>query len=127
MKLDLFLLITLYCGFLYGWKRGCGVGLAAGLVQDVFSHGMLGLSSVGLVICGLLAGFARRVLLLRYWILRICLVFILSVLNQLVYLGAANIFSQGGLYTIFRSNWIAIGIGNTIAAGIIFWLVDRYG
>lgn len=127
MRLDLFLLTTLYCGFLYGWRRGCSVGLVTGLVQDVFSLGMLGLSPVGLVICGLLAGFARRVLLLRYWVIRIGLVFILTILNLLIYLGVANIFSQGGLYTIFRNNWLAIGTGNIIVAGVIFWLVDRYG
>lgn len=127
VKLDLLLLTTLYYGFLYGWKAGAGVGLVAGLVQDVFSLGLLGLTPVGLVACGLLAGFARRLLLLRYWIVRVGLVFILTVLNLLIYISVTRIFSQTGLYTLFKNNWLIVSLSNTITAGVIFWLVDRYG
>lgn len=127
LKLDLLLLTTLYYGFLYGWKKGCGVGLLAGLVQDVFSLGLLGLTPVGLVTCGLFAGFAKRMLLLRYWIVRVGLVFVLTMLNLLIYLGVTRIFSQTWLYTSFINNWLIVSLSNTITAGIIFWLVDRYG
>lgn len=127
LKLDLLLFATIYYGFLYGQGFGAGIGLVAGLLQDVFSFGILGLSPVGLVTCGLLAGYTRRMLLLRYWIVRVGLVFVFTVLNLIIYLVMTKIFSQTQLFLLFRAKWLMIGFGNTIMAGIVFWLVDRYG
>lgn len=127
LELDLLLVVTIYYGFLYGWKVGSGVGLVAGILQDIFSFGMLGMAPVGLVTCGLLAGYSRRVLILRYWIVRVGLVFVLTVLNMVVYLGVSNMLFQGELYVLLKAKWFVIGIGNAIVAGILFWLVDRYG
>lgn len=127
LELDLLLVVTIYYGFLYGWKVGSGVGLVAGILQDIFSFGMLGMAPVGLVICGLLAGYSRRMLILRHWVVRVGLVFVLTVLNMVVYLGVSNMFFQGELYVLLKAKWFVIGIGNAIVSGVVFWLVDRYG
>lgn len=127
LKIDLLLFIALYFGFLHGWKTGAVVGLAVGLLQDIFSGGILGLAPIGLITCGLLAGYARGMLLLRYWIVRVSLVFILTVLNLVIYFGLSMIFSQNAFYSFFKTKWLVIGIENTILAGAVFWLVDRYG
>lgn len=126
IKGDLLLFITVYTGFLYGWTRGMGTGFIAGLMQDLFSFGQLGLSSVGLVTCGMLAGYCRRTLLLRYWFMRVGLVFMFTILNLIIYLGIARLFSQD-VYIILKADWLMVPIGNTIIGGIIFWVVDRYG
>lgn len=127
LRLDILLFITLFYGFLYGWKTGAGVGLIIGLLQDIFSGGMLGLSSVGLIACGILAGYTRGMLLLRYWIVRVSLVFILTILNLLIYFGLSIIFSQNPFCSFFKTRWLLISFENTILAGVVFWLVDRYG
>lgn len=126
-RLDLLLFVTIYYGFIYGWRFGAGIGLLVGLAQDIFSGGMLGLGPIGLVVCGLLAGYCKRMLILRYWIVRVGLVLILSILNLLIYFGLTNMFSQTRIYMVFRNNWLVVSLGNTIFAGAIFWLMDRYG
>ncbi len=126
IKLDLLVLVTIYWGLLHGWQVGLGVGLLAGLLQDTFSGGLLGLAPVGLISCGLLAGYCRRMLLLRYWIIRVGLVFLLTVLNLVVYLSLTTLFSQAHYLAIFRSAWFPLALGNTILAAVIFWVQDRY-
>lgn len=127
LKLDLLVLITIYFGLLYGWKRGLIVGLVSGLFQDVFSGGMLGLAPIGLAACGILAGYSRQMLLLRYWVVRISLVFVLTALNLGIYLVMLTFFYQKSFLQLFNSQWLLISLGNTIVAAVLFWLVDRYG
>lgn len=126
LKLNLFLLIVLYYGFLKGPLMGIVVGLAVGLLQDVFSIGILGVSPASFVICGLLAGICRKVFLLRYWIIRVSLVFVLSVIYILIYSSLVNFIFQNGVILILKENLLAESLTNTIVAGILFWIFDRY-
>lgn len=125
IKLDLLLFTALYYGFVYGSSVGGGVGILAGLLQDIFSGGILGMGPVGMVVCGLLAGYTRRVLLLKYWIVRVMLVFVFTVLNLFIYLLISDVFSQIDLFPVFKANWFRLGFGNMIFAGLIFWFIDR--
>lgn len=127
LKLDLLLFITIYYGFLYGWKRGAVIGLFLGLLQDIFSGGLFGLAPIGLVSCGILAGYAGRMLLLRYWLVRVGLVFVFTIINLTIYLIAVRIFSEAELLLIFKKEWFITGILNTIIGGIVFLAVDKYG
>ena len=126
IRLDLFLLVTVYYGFLYGVRAGVGVGLGIGLLQDIFSGGLLGINPVGLIICGMLAGYCRRMLLLRYWLIRVLLVFIFSLLNLLISLVISQMVYHIRLSGIFADIWLPVCAGNTIIAGLIFWIGDRY-
>lgn len=125
VKLDLFLFVTLYYGFLYGASAGTGIGIVTGLLQDVFSYGTLGIAPIGLVTCGLLAGYIKKTLLLRYRFVRIILVFILTILNLLIYAVCAKMFLQKDIFSEFAGNWFKIAGLNTVFAGIVFWLTDR--
>lgn len=126
LKLDLMALVTIYYGLLSGWKKGLFVGLIAGIFTDVFSGGVLGLSSFGLVICGVLAGYSKGMLLLRYWILRVSLVFVLTILNLCIYSILSVLFYGKSLLSIFNSQWLIISLGNAIVAAALFWIVDRH-
>lgn len=125
IRLDLLLFVTLYYGLLYGGTVGAGTGIVIGLFEDVFSGGMLGAAPIGLVICGLLAGYTRKVLLLRYWIIRVGLVFVLTMLNSVIYTTVSKMFFQIQLFSVFKIQWFAIALGNAVFAGLVFWLVDR--
>jgi len=127
IKLDLFLFVTLYYGFLYGPNVGAGVGIFTGLFQDIFSGGMLGVSSVGMIITGFLAGESKKILLLRYWFIRVILVFVFTLLNMAIYLAINETFFDTNVVAVFKEYWFSVSIGNTVFAGILFWLADRYG
>lgn len=126
VRFDLLLIVTCYYGFLYGINTGLVVGLVSGLAQDVFSGGVLGVAPAGLVLCGLLAGYTRKILLLRYWMLRVAIVFIFTILNLAVYSFLIGLFSQGDYLGLFKKHWFIISTGNSIIAGVLFWLVDRF-
>lgn len=122
LRVDLLAFVTIYFGLLSGWKRGLGTGLLAGILQDIFSGGVLGLAPIGLVTCGLLAGYSKKMLILRYWFVRVSLVFILTLLNMLIYFSLLLLFSQGDYLNVFKSQWLAVSLGNTVIAVIVFLL-----
>lgn len=126
IRLDLFLVVTVYYGFLAGIWVGAGIGLGAGFLLDVFSGGLLGITPVGLIICGMMAGYCRRMLLLRYWLVRVCLVFVFSLFNLLIYLVITQMVYHIRLNEIFTNIWLPVCAGNTVMAGIVFWIGDRY-
>ena len=126
LPVDFLLIITLYYGFLYGWNIGAGVGLLSGILQDIFSGSVLGLSSVGLFICGLLAGYSRQILLLRYWTVRVALVFLFTITNMLIYVIIAQIFMQIDFFYVFSKKWFIMSFWNVLFSGFIFWTIDRY-
>lgn len=68
--LDLFLLAAACLGLVRGRVVGLCTGTAAGLVQDSFSGGMLGLNGLSKTIVGYLAGIAGHRLIIRGWPMR---------------------------------------------------------
>lgn len=127
VQLDLLILVTIYWGLVGGWQIGLWTGLMSGFIQDVYSGGVFGLAPIGFVMCGLLAGYSRKMLLLRYWPLRISLVFLLTALNLLIYLIMSSFFYDQSLFVLFKQQWFSICIGNTIIAALVFWFLDRRG
>ena len=65
--LDLFLLVAATFGLIHGRQSGMFAGAAAGLVQDAFSGGLLGLNGASKTTIGYLAGIAGHRLVVRGW------------------------------------------------------------
>lgn len=126
-RADLPVLATICLGFLYGWRRGLAFGLVSGFFKDVFSGGILGLFLICPAICGVLAGYSRRLLLLKFWIVRVGLVFILTLLNLTIDFLLLAAFHKKTFPELFNLRNLLIPLGNTIIAGILFWLMDRHG
>lgn len=63
--LDLFLLTAAGFGLTRGRRVGMWSGTAAGLVQDAFSGGMLGLNGLSKTVVGYLSGIAGQRLMVR--------------------------------------------------------------
>ena len=127
IKLDLLVLLTIYWGLLRGWQIGLGVGLLAGYLGDIFSAGRLGLFPFCLVLCGLVAGYSRGLFILRFWVVRVALVFLLTLLNVIVYMFLVSFFYNMELIEVYDSGWFSLCINNTVLAALLFWLQDRYG
>ena len=65
--LDLFSLVAATFGLIQGRQAGMFAGAAAGLVQDAFSGGLLGLNGASKTAVGYLAGIAGHRLVVRGW------------------------------------------------------------
>jgi rod shape-determining protein MreD len=65
--LDLFLVTAATFGLIQGRQVGMFAGAAAGLVQDAFSGGLLGLNGASKTTMGYLAGIAGHRLVVRGW------------------------------------------------------------
>jgi rod shape-determining protein MreD len=81
---DLFLVTTVGFGLTRGRMVGMGTGTAAGLVQDAFSGGMLGLNGLSKTTVGYLAGIVGRWLIIRGWGARFLFFFAASLADLLI-------------------------------------------
>jgi rod shape-determining protein MreD len=76
--MDLFLVTAVGFGLTQGRIVGMGAGTAAGLVQDAFSGGMLGLNGLSKTTVGYLSGIVGRWLIVRGWGARFLFFFVAS-------------------------------------------------
>jgi rod shape-determining protein MreD len=82
--LDLFLVTAVGFGLTRGRMVGMGAGTAAGLVQDAFSGGMLGLNGLSKTTIGYLSGIVGRWLIVRGWGARFLFFFVASAADLLI-------------------------------------------
>lgn len=62
LRPDLVLIVVVTCGLLRGPWYGAAVGLAAGLVADLFVGGVLGLGALAKMVTGFLAGLFEKLI-----------------------------------------------------------------
>jgi rod shape-determining protein MreD len=82
--LDLFLVTAVSFGLTQDRMVGMGAGTAAGLVQDGFSGGMLGLNGLSKTTIGYLSGIIGRWLIIRGWGARFLFFFVASAVDLLI-------------------------------------------
>jgi rod shape-determining protein MreD len=122
---DLFLLTTALAGLSGGRVVGMGAGTAAGLVQDAFSGGMLGLNGLSKTVVGYLAGLAGNRLILRGFPARFVFFVLASAtdLGVLFVLGLAVgrplVWGQGLLP-------LYIALGNGLIGAVIVGAGERF-
>lgn len=80
---DLILVLIALNGFLRGTREGAFLGLAAGLVKDIFVGGFLGVGALSGLVVGYLAGLAESRLYKENYIIVMGLVWLLSLAGLL--------------------------------------------
>ncbi|HSF18864.1 MAG TPA: hypothetical protein VLK65_25285 [Vicinamibacteria bacterium] len=121
---DLFAVISAGFGLVHGRMFGMLTGIAAGLVQDVFSGGHLGINGISKTTVGYVAGIAGHHLIIRGWSSRVLFFLLASGLDLVILaaLGAAieepRVLGEG-LRPIY------LCIGNIIAGMILIRVIDR--
>ena len=122
--LDLFTVIAATFGLVRGRLFGMSVGTVAGLIQDAFSGGLLGLNGITKTIVGYVAGIAGHHLIVRGLSSRLLFfaaatvldLALLSVVSHLVELAPMPLVGTRPLY---------ICLGNAAAGILLLRLVDR--
>jgi len=128
MAPDMALIAAIYCGRKYGRLRGYRLGIAVGVLQDLFSFGLLGVNLFSKGMTGLVSGWIRESNIFDPRSMTTWMVFLLAftILNELI--GAMYSSGPSGtaigftpiLYTIAMQS-----ILNIAAGFILFYLMDR--
>ena len=116
--LDLFLVTAASFGLAYGRVAGLGAGTVAGLTQDAFSGGMLGLNGLAKTTVGYLAGALGHRLILNGWLVRFAFFALASALDTVILaLVGAAVDVAGPRLESTRALSLCVGNG---VAGIVF-------
>lgn len=121
---DLFSVIAAGFGLLRGRMVGLVTGTCAGLVQDAFSGGLLGLNGIAKTTVGYLAGIAGRHLIIRGWSTRL-LFFALATLVDLLILFLVGQAVELPMVTFAGLKPLYLCVANAIAGVILLRLLDR--
>lgn len=122
-----FLLITLLIiGLLNGRRFGVGVGLAAGLLQDLFLGGMFGIYTIAKSLIGGLAGFLDGKIYKENFILPPLIIFLATLVHELliILLSRELLFRINFLYSL--QNIILPGaLVNALVGTVIYFIFYR--
>lgn len=100
MLINPFAVVVFFISIIYGEVAGLLIGTSAGLLQDAFSYGVLGLAGLSYTISGFLAGWFSQKLNLNSFTKRFVFSFVFSVLQLSIWLVVYGlIFKQSILYS----------------------------
>ncbi|MFQ5432102.1 MAG: rod shape-determining protein MreD [Nitrospinota bacterium] len=128
MTPDMALIAAVYCGRKYGRLRGYRFGIVMGVMQDLFSFGLLGVNLFSKGLIGLVSGLIRESNVFDPRSMTTWMVFLLAftVLNELIGtmyssgpFGSAAAFAPTA-YTIAKQS-----ILNVTAGYLLFYIMDR--
>jgi len=123
---DLPLIVTVY--FALGRRspiQGTIMGCAVGLFEDALTHHAIGINGVAKTVAGFLAASVGIRIDVENRIIRIGLIFLLSLLSGAIYLFVNHVL----LGLAVEINWtieLYIALGNSAIALLIFPLLDRF-
>jgi len=122
--LDLFAVVTIWMGLVSGRLVGMGTGTAAGLVQDTFSGGILGLNGLSKTAIGYFAGIAGRRLIIRGWAPRFVFFFLASASDLLLLTIVGLAVEQPSVRT-GAANPLTLCLGNGFVGTLVLGVADR--
>lgn len=122
--LDLFTVIAATFGLLRGRMVGMVSGMAAGLLQDAFSGGLLGFNGIAKTTVGYLAGIAGHHLIIRGWSTRL-LFFVGATILDLAILVAVGHLADEPRVVHEGLTPLYLCVGNAIAGILLIGVVDR--
>jgi rod shape-determining protein MreD len=123
---DLPLVVTVY--FALGRRspiQGTIMGCVVGLFEDALTHHAIGINGVAKTIAGFLAASVGIRIDVENRIIRIGLIFLLSLLSSAIYLFVNHVL----LGLAVEINWtieLYIALGNSVIALFVFPLLDRF-
>lgn len=123
---DLPLVVTVY--FALGRRspiQGTIMGCAVGLFEDALTHHAIGINGIAKTVAGFLAASVGIRIDVENRIIRVGLIFLLSLLSSAICL-FVNRFLLGLTVEINWANELYIALGNSAIALLIFPVLDRF-
>ena len=123
--LDLFLLTAAGFGLIQERQVGMFAGAAAGLVQDAFSGGLLGLNGASKTTVGYLAGIAGHRLVVRGWVGRFVF-FAVATAADVIILAAIGQVLERPTVVGGTADLLYLCAGNGVLGALTLGAVDRF-
>ena len=123
---DFPLIVTVY--FALGRRspiQGTIMGCAVGLFEDALTHHAIGINGIAKTVAGFLAASVGVRIDVENRIIRVGLIFLLSLLASVLYV-FVNRFLLGLPFEIRWQNELLIAVGNSIIALILFPFLDHF-
>lgn len=123
---DLPLIITVY--FALGRRspiQGTIMGCAVGLFEDALTHHAIGINGIAKTVAGFMAASVGIRIDVENRIIRVGLIFLLSLLSSAIYLFVNRVL----LGLVVEINWsieLYIALGNSVIALFVFPFLDRF-
>jgi rod shape-determining protein MreD len=125
IKPDLLLIVTVVAGLLKGVKSGAGVGLFAGILQDLFLGGVLSLMTLLKLIIGSLCGLVEGNFFKERYLFSSVIIFVATLLHEIL-----KILFSRGYWLVLKEYVLPEAILNALLGIIIYYLLyrlDNYG
>lgn len=127
IKPDLVLIVACYIGLHWEEETGTCLGFTLGLLQDVFSTGILGLNSFSKTLSGYLCGKASKRLNIKNIIIQVIIIFIFSIVEGILFLSILNIFHlQKKVHETFFQLILPQTIYNFLITPFLFRIIDFF-
>ena len=123
--LDLFTVVVAGVSLMRGRMFGLATGTIAGLIQDSFSGGLLGLNGMVKSTVGYLAGIAGQRLIIRTWSMR-ALFFIVATLLDITILTFVGHLANIPVVVGEGLTPVSVCLGNTVAGLLLVYMQDKW-
>jgi len=123
---DFIFLMVLSISFFLGPLEGEIIGFITGLIVDIISGGLLGLSSFTYTLLGYGAGYFGKRIYSNYYIISIFVIFISTFLKAIIISIMGAIFIKPGYFGFFTHGRIFLeAILNSVVAPLFFLIVSK--
>jgi len=127
LKPDLILLVVIVFSLLQGAEEGAISGFASGLLQDIFSSGLLGVNALAKTIVGFICGILRVKIFAEYILFIIPIITFLISIGQsvLIFLVLYAFGIEYGLAWSLKQVALPEALYNSLLSPFIFLAVKR--
>ena len=128
LRPDLFLIITVSAGLLYGREHGVGFGFFTGLVQDLAAGGIFGLHSLPKLLIGFAAGTAERKVFKEHILLPLAAMAVATTVQYLMTLALLFLFGfKVEVIPAVMHNLLPLVFCNMLFSVPLHWVVHKIG
>lgn len=123
---DLILVVAIVVAVQDGPVEGAIIGFLGGMLQDIASPQVMGVSALSKALAGFLAGVLKDFFMTYSILLPVLLVFMLSFFELLLHQGVLVVLGQEQLPPVRAGALFAISLYNVIAVLVIYPLLRRF-
>jgi rod shape-determining protein MreD len=123
---DLILVVAIVVAVQDGPVEGAIVGFLGGMLQDIVSPQVMGVSALTKALAAFLAGMLKDFFMTYSILLPVLLVFVLSLFEMLLHQGVLVVLGQEQLPPLRAGALFAVSLYNVIAVLVIYPLLRRF-